>query len=89
MLSDFGGLLGLVIVVFEFAAEKINEGVIKAKFIRSLFYVKKPTSMQPKFKVNFQESYLHNKLGNFSIVKVRCYNCLKGKANSDQLKAID
>jgi len=45
MLSDFGGLLGLVIVVFEFLAEKINEKIIAAKFIRSLFYVKKPEAM--------------------------------------------
>ena len=42
MLSDFGGLLGLVLVVFELIAKFINERVIKAKFIRSLFYVKKP-----------------------------------------------
>ena len=83
MLSDFGGLLGLVIVVFEFLAEKINEGVIKAKFIRSLFYVKKPESMKAKFKINLGDSYLHNKLGSFSIVKVRCYNCLRSGANSD------
>jgi len=43
MLSDFGGLLGLVIVIFELIAKYINERVIKAKFIRSLFYVKKPS----------------------------------------------
>ena len=57
--ADFGGLLGLVFVVFELIAEFINEKVIKAKFIRSLFYVKKPLIMLPKFKVNLGESYLH------------------------------
>jgi hypothetical protein len=45
MLSDFGGLLGLVIVVVEVIAIYINEKVIKAKFIRSLFFVKKPSIM--------------------------------------------
>ena len=83
MLSDFGGLVGLVIVVFEFLAEKINEMVIKAKFIRSLFYVKKPESMKAKFKINLGDSYLHNKLGSFDIVKSRWYNFLWSKANSE------
>ena len=83
MLADFGGLLGLIIVVFEVIAEFINEKVIKAKFIRSLFYVKKPAHMLPKFKVNLGESYLHKKLGNFSIVKVKFYNCIRSKPNKD------
>ena len=49
MLSDFGGLLGLVLVIFELISKFINEKIIKAKFIRSLFYVKKPPQLQPKF----------------------------------------
>ena len=83
MLAEFGGLLGLLIVVFELMAELINEKVIKAKFIRSLFYVKKPSSMLPKFRVNFEESYLHRKLGNYSIVKIRFYNCIRKKPDKD------
>lgn len=45
MLSDFGGMLGLIITVFEFLAAEINERVIKAKIIRSLFFIKKPKNM--------------------------------------------
>jgi len=76
-------------VVFEVIAEFINEKVLKAKFIRSLFYVKKPSKMHPKFKLNLGESYLHKKLGSYDTVKVKFYNCWRKKANSDQLKEID
>ena len=86
MLSDFGGLLGLVIVAFEFLAEFINEKVIKAKFIRSLFYVKKAADLQPKFKVNLGDSFLHKKLGSYSTVKVKIYNFFWKRPNSAQLK---
>jgi hypothetical protein len=89
MTSDFGGLLGVVLVVFDLLAKFINEKVIKAKFIRSLFFVKKPAILIPKFKVNIGESYLHKKLSSFSIVKVRFYNCFRSRANSDQIKELD
>ena len=49
LLSDIGGLLGFFIVMFNIVAKFINEKVIKAKFIRSLFFVKKPSVMIPKF----------------------------------------
>jgi hypothetical protein len=81
--SNFGGLLGLVIVVFEIIAEYINERVMKAKFIRSLFFIKKPKDLLPKFMVNMGESYLHKKLGSYSTVKVKFYNCFFSRANSD------
>ena len=74
MLSDFGGLLGLIIVAFEFLAEFLNEKVIKAKFIRSLFYVKKASNLLPKFKVNLGDTYLHKKLGSYSPVMVKAHN---------------
>ena len=57
--------------------------LLKAKFIRSLFYVKKPSKMHPKFKLNLGETYLHKKLGSYDTVKVKFYNCWRKKANSD------
>ena len=49
LLADFGGLIGVVIIIFNLVVKFINEKVIKAKFIRSLFFVKKPSTMIPRF----------------------------------------
>ena len=57
MLSDFGGMLSVVLVVFMVGGKEINERVVRAKFIRSLFYIKKPSV--PKFYVKLGECYLH------------------------------
>ena len=89
LLANLGGIYAGIMVVFKVLAKFINEKVIKAKFIRSLFYVRKPNSMVPKFKVNLGESYLHNKLQSFTIIKVRFYNCFRSKANSDQINEIN
>jgi hypothetical protein len=48
LLANLGGIFAGIIAVFKVAGKFINEKVIKAKFIRSLFYVRKPDNQSLK-----------------------------------------
>jgi hypothetical protein len=42
LLSDFGGMSPIILFVFQFLATAINQRLIIAKFIRSIYFIKRP-----------------------------------------------
>jgi hypothetical protein len=49
VLAKIGGLLGGFIKILDILIGKLNKQIIKAKFIRSLFFIKKPKDKIPSF----------------------------------------
>ena len=48
LLSTFGGLIKIIVFGFSWAGTKINNEVMRAKFIRSLYFIEKGEGLSSK-----------------------------------------
>lgn len=89
-MSTFGGLYEILIVCFSFLGWYINAQVIRAKFIRSMYFLEKPDSMRPAFNIMLG-SKSYNFSDSLTTMKVTIWNkcSKKGKKIDEKLKDID
>ena len=52
LLAAFGGMLSIITTVFKVIASFVNEKVMKAKFIRSLYFIEKPKTSNKAFNIS-------------------------------------
>ena len=51
-MAVFGGMMKLILSSFTLFVQVLNQEVIKAKLIRSLYFIKKPKNRIPKFHIH-------------------------------------
>ena len=81
MLTNFGGIFAIVKSFFGAISNFINSKVVKAKFMRSLFFYSKPEQNCPKFKIKLGDSYMSTKIARFRTLKLRFYNFFRETPN--------
>ena len=82
-LSEFGGIFAIIRAFFGYLAMFINEKVIKAKFVRSLYFAKKPKHQQPKFHIKLGHCFMSQKINKYRTLRTKFYNLFRKSANRD------